>query len=167
MSRPVKVGWSPKGRKPPRRRGEFTPFKSEREALQRAEKAWACKACGAQRSDKPETNLCTVCNGRRGFWKLDSLIEAERFAQLWILQHQGKIADLQCQVTIPLRVNGILVTRYRVDFRYRDLVHGNKQVFEDVKPPGFMTDLAKVKIKLFNAVHAPLGLAVKINEMEG
>lgn len=80
----------------------------------------------------------------------DSKHEAERFAELKLLQRAGMIADLRTQVSFVLipsqYVNGKCIEReckYIADFTYRK---NGEFVVEDAK--GFKTDVYKIKKKL-------------------
>lgn len=80
----------------------------------------------------------------------DSRKEAERYAELKLMERAGKITDLRTQVEyllIPAQyINGKCVERncrYRADFVYRQ---GGELVVEDVK--GVRTDVYKIKRKL-------------------
>ena len=78
----------------------------------------------------------------------DSILERDRWIVLQARQRDGKISSLERQITVPLEVNGVLVCKLIVDFRYRDAT-GNV-IFEDAK--GIVTDSARIKLKLFEAV---------------
>lgn len=70
-------------------------------------------------------------------------------------QEKGLISNLQEEVYFDLKVNGILITRYRADFVYND-AHG-KQVVEDVK--GFVSPIFQIKQKLMQAC---LGITILV-----
>jgi Protein of unknown function (DUF1064) len=67
--------------------------------------------------------------------------EAQRWAELRLLERKGEITGLKRQVRFPLSVNGIKVTTYVSDFTYRD--PGGRLVVEDAK--GVRTPLYKLK----------------------
>src|SRR5437016_3239959 len=90
-----------------------------------------------------------IVDGRR----FHSGAEALRYGQLCLLERAGAITELECQPRFPLLVNGVLVTTYVADFRYRDQ-EGLVRV-EDVK--GFPTPVYRLKAKLARA----LGLAIE------
>jgi hypothetical protein len=75
--------------------------------------------------------------------------EAARYQELKLAQHAGDILDLELQPSFKLFVEGVHVTTYRADFRYRDTALG-RDVVEDVK--GFKTPEYKIKAKLFQAL---------------
>ena len=87
--------------------------------------------------------------------KFDSKLEAERYAQLKILERAGVIRDLELQPEyelIPLfRKNGKTwrKTVYKADFRYI-IAEDDKTIIEDVKgSTAMITDVFRLKQKLF------------------
>lgn len=80
--------------------------------------------------------------------------EANRYAQLRVLERAGAIKGLILQPRFPLVVNGSKVCTYVADFEYRD--ETGARVIEDVK--GVKTDVYRIKNKLMRAVH---GIDVK------
>jgi hypothetical protein len=82
--------------------------------------------------------------------------EAYRYATLRILEKGGKIADLELQPCYPITINGQLVCKVLLDFRYRDLDTG-EVVIEDSK--GRDNPLSKLKRKL---VEAAYGIEVRL-----
>lgn len=82
----------------------------------------------------------------------DSKAEAERYAELKLLERGKVITDLTLQPEFELipafRKNGKTYrkTTYIADFMYFDVEKG-KYVIEDVK--GYLTDIFKLKRKLF------------------
>lgn len=96
-------------------------------------------------------NTKTVLNGI----KFDSKLEAERYAQLKILERAGVIRALELQpsfVLIPsFRKNGKTwrKTVYKADFRYI-LCEDDNYIIEDVKgSTAVITDVFRLKQKLF------------------
>jgi len=82
-----------------------------------------------------------------GIW-FQSSKEADRWGDLVAQQRAGRISGLRRQVSFPLRVNGLLITRYRADAVY---IEDGRRVVEDVK--GMRTAIYKLKKKLMAAVH--------------
>lgn len=80
----------------------------------------------------------------------DSRREAERWLALRLLERQGKITELERQVSYDLTVSGVLVGKIRPDFRYR---RNGKLVVEDVKSTPTMTPLFRWKAKHLAAEH--------------
>lgn len=84
--------------------------------------------------------------------KFDSKKEANRYAELKIMERAGLISGLQRQVRFELipafDVDGkhYRPTSYVADFVYTDVKSG-KQVVEDCK--GFRTDVYRLKAKMF------------------
>jgi hypothetical protein len=90
----------------------------------------------------------------------DSRREANRYAQLKILEEAGEISNLELQVKFVLipaqRIDGKVVERecsYKADFVYDEIdERGNKhKVVEDVK--GVKTEAYKIKKKMLLYVH--------------
>jgi hypothetical protein len=65
-----------------------------------------------------------------GGHRFDSKKEARRWFELLAKQDAGAITSLRRQVRIPIRVNGVVVSRYVADHVY---VEQGKRVVEDVK----------------------------------
>ena len=86
----------------------------------------------------------------------DSRLEANRYAELLMLQKAGEIMDLQCQPVFELlpsfKKNGktYRAITYRADFMYTE-VKGKKIVVEDAK--GFKTQEYMLKKKLFEYIY--------------
>lgn len=99
-------------------------------------------------------NRKTTLNGV----EFDSHKEAQRYAQLRLLERAGRITNLRCQVKyilIPAQRDekGELLERecsYVADFVYFDLTLG-REVVEDAK--GYRTDTYKLKKKMMLWVH--------------
>lgn len=96
-------------------------------------------------------NTKTVLNGI----KFDSKLEAERYAQLKILERAGVIRGLELQPSFDLipsfKKNGKTwrKTVYKADFRYI-LCEGDIIIIEDVKgSTAVITDVFRLKQKLF------------------
>lgn len=96
-------------------------------------------------------NTKTVIDGI----KFDSKLEAERYAQLKILERAGVIRDLELQPEYELipsfRKNGKTWRRavYKADFRYI-LAEDDSYIIEDVKgSTEVITDVFRLKKKLF------------------
>jgi len=85
--------------------------------------------------------------------KFDSAKEAQRYAELVLLERAGAIAGLRRQVPFALVVNGIHVCDYICDYTY---LEGARVVCEDAK--GMRTPVFILKKKLMLACH---GLEVK------
>ena len=98
--------------------------------------------------------------------KFDSKLEAERYAQLKILERAGVIRDLELQPEyelIPLfRKNGKTwrKTMYKADFRYI-LAEDDKTIIEDVKgSTAVITDVFRLKQKLFEYKYPELTIKI-------
>lgn len=96
-------------------------------------------------------NTKTVADGI----KFDSKLEAERYAQLKILERAGVIRALELQPSFELlpsfKKNGKTwrKTVYKADFRYI-LADGDRIIIEDVKgSTAVITDVFRLKQKLF------------------
>lgn len=90
-----------------------------------------------------------------GIWQA-SAAQAERYRQLLELEARGYIDELRTEVPFDLRVNNVLICRYRADFTYRILNERGSPVgerVEDVK--GMVTPEFNLKHKLFDALLSP------------
>ena len=76
--------------------------------------------------------------------------EAERYSVLKILEMSGRIAELECQPSFDIVVNGTKVCRYVADFRY---IENGQTIVEDVKSEPTKTSSYRLKKKLMLAVH--------------
>ena len=107
-------------------------------------------------------NTKTVIDGI----KFDSKLEAERYAQLKILERAGVIRDLELQPEYELipsfRKNGKTWRRtvYKADFRYI-LAEDDSYIIEDVKgSTSVITDVLKKKKKLFEYKYPELAISI-------
>ena len=98
--------------------------------------------------------------------KFDSKLEAERYAQLKILERAGVIRDLELQPSFELlpsfRKNGKTwrKTVYKADFRYI-LADGDRIIIEDVKgSTAVITDVFRLKQKLFEYKYPELTIKI-------
>ena len=91
--------------------------------------------------------------------KFDSLLEANRWQELKLLQRAKQIQDLDRQVRFELQPcykknnKTIKAINYVADFVYYDL-NKKKMIVEDTK--GFKTDVYKLKKKIFEYVFPDL-----------
>lgn len=107
-------------------------------------------------------NTKTVADGI----KFDSKLEAERYAQLKILERAGVIKGLELQPSFELlpsfRKNGKTwrKTVYKADFRYI-LADGDRIIIEDVKgSTAVITDVFRLKQKLFEYRYPELTIKI-------
>ena len=107
-------------------------------------------------------NTKTVIDGI----KFDSKLEAERYAQLKIMERAGIIRNLELQPEYELipsfRKNGKTwrKTAYKADFRYI-LVEGDITIIEDVKgSTAVITDVFRLKQKLFEYKYPELTIKI-------
>ena len=98
--------------------------------------------------------------------KFDSKVEAERYAQLKILERAGVIRDLELQPEYELipsfRKNGKTWRRtvYKADFRYI-LSEDDSYIIEDVKgSTSVITDVFRLKQKLFEYKYPELNINI-------
>jgi hypothetical protein len=87
-----------------------------------------------------------------------SQAEADRYAQLVLLQIGGAITDLELQPAFPIIVNERRIAVYTADFAYTEVESGN-WIIEDVKG-GQTTPVFRLKKKLVEALYD-----VKIREV--
>ena len=107
-------------------------------------------------------NTKTVADGI----KFDSRLEAERYAQLKILERAGVIRDLELQPEYELipsfKKDGKTWRRtvYKADFRYI-LAEGDRIIIEDVKgSTAVITDVFRLKQKLFEYRYPELTIKI-------
>ena len=107
-------------------------------------------------------NTKTVIDGI----KFDSKLEAERYAQLKIMERAGVIRNLELQPEYELipsfRKNGKTwrKTAYKADFRYI-LVEDDITIIEDVKgSTEVITDVFRLKQKLFEYKYPELTIKI-------
>ena len=135
-------------------------FKTKQQAMQMAIHCWTCQHCGTQhRKTKP--SMCSNC-GVGAFFHFDSVGEANKFAELRMLQDHGQISDLRLQVPFPVYPGspGMLSTsklgkpvfKYIADFVYRD--SSGRQVVMDYKgSTGHVTDLFTLKKRIIETMY--------------
>ena len=107
-------------------------------------------------------NTKTVLDGI----KFDSKLEAERYAQLKILERAGVIRDLELQPEYELipsfKKDGKTWRRttYKADFKYI-LCEDDKIIIEDVKgSTAVITDVFRLKQKLFEYKYPELSIKI-------
>ena len=107
-------------------------------------------------------NKKTVADGI----KFDSRLEAERYAQLKMLERAGAIRDLELQPEYELipsfKKDGKTWRRtvYKADFRYI-LAEGDRIIIEDVKgSTAVITDVFRLKQKLFEYRYPELTIKI-------
>lgn len=88
---------------------------------------------------------------RDGFW-FDSEGEANRWGDLTLLCKSGQIRDLRRQVEYPLLLPGQdkAACSYVADFVY---VKNDKEIVEDFKSDGTITDMFKLKMRLMKQIY--------------
>ena len=91
--------------------------------------------------------VATIVDGH----KFPSKREAKRYCELKLLARAGQIRDLKIHVPHDLVVNGEKVGRYTSDAEY--LEGTGVLVIEDTKSRATMTEAARLRIKLFEAIH--------------
>lgn len=95
--------------------------------------------------------------------KFDSIKEAKRYEDLYLLEKAKKISNLEIQpefiLSEAIRHNGktFKSVKYIADFRY---IQDGKVIVEDVK--GFKTDVYSVKVKWFLSLY---GNEINFREM--
>ena len=107
-------------------------------------------------------NTKTVADGI----KFDSKLEAERYAQLKMMERAGAIRDLELQPEYELipsfKKDGKTWRRtvYKADFRYI-LAEGDRIIIEDVKgSTAVITDVFRLKQKLFEYRYPELTIKI-------
>ena len=84
-----------------------------------------------------------------------SKAEANRYAQLKLMERAKAIYDVKVQPAYLLRVNGTAIGTYRPDFSYQD---GERIVVEDVK--GIITPEASLRMRVFMAAYPAIELRI-------
>ena len=79
----------------------------------------------------------------------ESASEAVRYQELLLLQHNGEIADLKCQVKIRCDANGVHICNYFADFFYYDRAK-KALIYEDRK--GARTAVYMLKKRIVRAL---------------
>jgi hypothetical protein len=79
----------------------------------------------------------------------DSIAEARRYQELVVLQKAGVISGLTPHPKFHLIVNGKKIGAYTADSLY---VMNGETIIEDVKSPVTLTEAARLRIKLFEAL---------------
>ena len=140
-----------------RRSGRGGQFRSRNEAMNRRIQCWVCAICDSRFTSKPNDRYpCPQCDAPPQFYYFPSKAEANRYAQLRLMEKGGVINNLRLQPIFPIKFNGIKICEYRADFQY---MRKGKIVFEDVKPSNFMTELAKFKIRIVEVMY---GISITI-----
>lgn len=86
--------------------------------------------------------------------EFDSKKEARRYGQLKLLEHAGRIKELELKPRYELAVNGVLIGRYTGDFRYLELVKDAwLLIVEDVKGYSRFARDYPLRKKLMKALH--------------
>lgn len=138
----------------------FNPFKSKKEAMERAIRTHLCTACTNQTRETWKT--CPKCGAPEANRQyMASKVETNRACELILQQRLGQISDLQLQPRFALIVEGVKIATYIADFTY---TLDGKKVVEDTKPLKFIDKYAKLKIDLFNSLYAKDGLKVLISK---
>lgn len=128
-------------------RGGGHKFKSKTDAMNRRVQSWWCLTCDARHYTKRKMCDC----GSTDLHYFPSEAEAKRFAQLKLELRSGLISDLELQPQYHIVINGLKITTYRGDFRYR---RDGNLVVEDVKGnEEYLTDLFKLKRALVEAIY--------------
>ncbi len=138
--------WSPQNR-----------FRSMTDGLRRAKGSYLCRDCRSL-DERPGVKSCAMCGSKNVIY-FPSKAELKRAAQLLLLEGAGRITKLRFHGRHKLIVEGVHVTTYTDDASY---FSNGKQIIEDTKPPFFMTDGARLKIALFNALFRKAGLSVTL-----
>lgn len=132
-------------------------FRSTTDGLRRAKGSYLCRDCRSL-DERPGVKSCLMC-GSKNVVYFPSKAELKRGAQLLLLEAAGRITQLKFHSRHNLVVEGVHVTTYTDDASY---FSDGKQIIEDTKPPFFMTDGAKLKIALFDALFLKAGLSITL-----
>lgn len=134
-------------------RGKFAPFGSKQEARDRARKYHACLDC--RKSSEEKWAVCPNCGGKNRQYFM-SRAELQQGMALLIRRDIGEIDRLRFQPRFDLVINTQKIGVYTADADYYE---NGVYVVEDTKAKEFMEELAKLKIKIFQALY---GVTVRI-----
>jgi hypothetical protein len=84
-----------------------------------------------------------------------SQAEANRYAELKLLERAREIKALSCHPRYPLTINGVTIGVYTSDFAYFE---GGRKIVEDVK--GKMTPDASLRLRVFRALYPDIELRI-------
>ncbi len=131
-------------------------FKNKRQAMSMRRDSYVCKCCGTIH-DKQSLGLvgrpsvCISCKTVQNFYYFASKAELQRYSELLLQQKAKIIYSLETQVTFPLQVRGVYITRYVADFTY---TKNNVFVIEDVKGhKDHLEPVFKIKAKLVHVLY--------------
>lgn len=127
-------------------------FRSKIDGMTRRKPLWSCTHCLKRYQTKVAS--CSWC-GSNAIQYFASTSEANRYAELKLLERNGVILGLKVQPAYPITINGRKICTYRGDFLYRRA--NGVDVLEDVK--GAETDVFKLKKKLVEAIY---GIAIAV-----
>jgi len=130
---------------------KFTPIKSKIDGFSRAKRYHLCTSCRHYQAEKFDS--CPRCEAKTRVY-FPSMAELKRASTLLLLRDSGEISNLRFHPRYELAVNGQKITTYVADAEYR---RDGVVVYEDTKPVNFMDDMAKIKIRLFEAVYGTKG----------
>jgi hypothetical protein len=78
----------------------------------------------------------------------DSKKEANRYAELKLLQRGALIDNLECHPSLTITIGGVKICKVKADFAYFEK---GRRVFEDTK--GMQTAISRLKEKLVRACY--------------
>jgi hypothetical protein len=84
-----------------------------------------------------------------------SQAEANRYAELKLLERAREIRALSCHPRYPLTINGITIGVYTADFCFYE---GGRKICEDVK--GKTTPEASLRLRVFRALYPDIELRI-------
>lgn len=127
------------------RKGKFTFG-----GFEAAKKYHLCKSCRHLQHVNWKKEPCPSCKrvGTRQYFM--SKKEMERGASLLLLHERGLIRALRFQPRYDLVVNNREIGTYVADAEY--INQNGQTIYEDTKPENYISDLAGVKIRLFEAL---------------
>lgn len=124
----------------------------ERIDLRKASGKGSKSLIGRQEATSKYRNVGTEYNDKR----YDSGAEANYAATLDIKKRVGEIKDWKRQIKFPFVINGIKICTYYADF----LVEMNDGTQEVHEVKGRMTDVARIKLLLFEALYPDIALKI-------
>ena len=137
-------------------------WRSRMDGIRSAKAAHFCTSCMHQQTENWLKAACPSCGGHGSRVYMKSEVELKRAAELILQVRMKQITDLRFQPRYDLKVEGRKICTYVSDFEYRN--SDGTMIVEDVKPLKFIDKEAKLKIALFDALYARVGLHVTLHK---
>ena len=110
----------------------------------------ACDGCHVRRKGELKATVCDYC-GHKKLQFIGSQVEAKRYSMLKLLERQGDLSELKCQVKYSLDIGDNHICNYNADFEYID--YKGVRITEDAKAKVWRDEMYLMKKKLMLAIH--------------